>query len=192
MDTQKTEQYSCDNSLTIESCDPKGDAKYWVAALVQINTEKIVGSKLSKLGYHNYVPTQTTIRQWSDRKKKIERVVIPMVIFILINKEEENNLRKSSLIYKFISYPGERGAAIIPNEQIDNLKFMLNHADAAVNFSEVVYEIGEEIEIARGPLKGLHGELCYIEKGKPMVGVYVNLLGYSYVDVDIKDIKHRT
>lgn len=192
MDTRKTEECSCDKPLTFETSNPQEHAKYWVAVLVQINTEKKVSSKLSKLGYHNYVPTQTTIRQWSDRKKKIERIVIPMVIFVLVDKKEENNLRKSPFIYKFISYPGAREAAIIPNEQIDNLKFMLNHADATVNFSNAVYEIGEEIEIARGPLKGLHGELCHIEKGKPMVGVYVNLLGYSYVDVDIKDIKRRT
>lgn len=68
---------------------------------------------------------------------------------------------------------------------------MLHHADSAVEFSETVYEIGDEVEIVRGPLKGLYGELCYTEKGKPTVGVYVELLGYSYVNVDIKDVKRR-
>ena len=68
---------------------------------------------------------------------------------------------------------------------------MLHNADSAVEFSESVYEIGDEIEIVRGPLKGLYGELCYAEKGKPMIGVYVELLGYSYVNVDMKDIKRR-
>jgi transcription antitermination factor NusG len=68
---------------------------------------------------------------------------------------------------------------------------MLHHADAAVEFSETVYEVGEEIEIVRGPLKGFYGELCYVEKGKPKVGVYVELLGYSYVNVDMKDIQRR-
>ena len=189
MDTHKTEQYSCDGSLSVESGNAQ--AKYWVAALVKMNTEKKVSDMLSKLGYHHYLPTQTVIRQWSDRKKKIERVVIPMVIFILVDKKEENNLRKHSFVYKFISYPGQREAAIIPSEQIEKLKFMLDHADSAVEFSENVYEIGDEVEIVRGPLKGLYGELCYAEKGKPMVGIYLNLLGYSYVTVDIKDVARR-
>ena len=192
MDTRKTEECSCDKPLTFETSNPQEHAKYWVAVLVQINTEKKVSSKLSKLGYHNYVPTQTTIRQWSDRKKKIERIIIPMVIFILVDKEEEINLRKSALVYKFISYPGSREAAVIPNEQIEKLKFMLHNADSAVEFSDTIYEIGEEIEIIRGPLKGLYGELCYTEKGNPMIGVYVKLLGYSYVNIDIRDIKRRT
>ena len=179
MDTGSTENHS------------EARASYWIAALVQMNTEKTVGSKLSKLGYPNYVPTQTEIRQWSDRKKKIERVVIPMVVFVSVNKEEVSNLRKLSFIYKLISYPGKKEPAVIPDEQIEKLKFMLHHADAAVEFSETVYEVGEEIEIVRGPLKGFYGELCYVEKGKPKVGVYVELLGYSYVNVDMKDIQRR-
>ena len=146
---------------------------------------------LSKLGYHNYVPTQTVIRQWSDRKKKIERVVIPMIIFVLVDKEEEMTVRRESFVSKLISYPGQKEAAKIPNEQIENLKFMLNNADSAVEFSDKAYEIGDEVEITRGPLKGLYGELCCVEKGKPMLGIYVNLLGYSYVNVDIKDVKRR-
>lgn len=191
MDTHQTEQHSCDNSHVVMKSNSKTHTKYWVAALVQMNTEKKVSSILSNLGYHNYVPTQTEIHQWSDRRKRIERIVIPMIIFVLVDKEEENNLRKKTFIYKFISYPGQKEAAVIPHEQIEKLKFMLHNADSAVEFSESVYEIGDEIEIVRGPLKGLYGELCYAEKGKPMIGVYVELLGYSYVNVDMKDIKRR-
>ena len=191
MDTRKTEQHSCDNTPAMENSHLQTQPKYWVAALVKMNAEKKVGAMLSKLGYHNYVPTQTVIRQWSDRKKKIERVVIPMIIFVLVDKEEEMTVRRESFVSKLISYPGQKEAAKIPNEQIENLKFMLNNADSAVEFSDKAYEIGDEVEITRGPLKGLYGELCCVEKGKPMLGIYVNLLGYSYVNVDIKDVKRR-
>jgi transcription antitermination factor NusG len=191
MNTSKTEQHSCDNSFVVEKGNSNSHSKYWVAALVQMNTEKKVGSMLSNLGFHNYVPTQKEIHQWSDRRKQIERIVIPMIIFVLVDKEGEKNLRKKSFIYKFISYPGQNEAAVIPYEQIEKLKFMLHNADSVVEFSEFVYEVGDEIEIVRGPLKGLYGELCYAEKGKPMIGVYVELLGYSYVNVDIKDVKRR-
>ncbi len=68
---------------------------------------------------------------------------------------------------------------------------MLHNADSTVEFSDTVYEIDEEVEIVRGPLKGLYGELCYTEKGNPMLGAYVKLLGYSYVSVDIKDVMRR-
>ena len=191
MENGKTELQTGDTLLIDEQNNPSSNGRHWVAALVRMNTEKKVSSMLTKLGYHNYVPTQTEIRQWSDRKKKIDKILIPMVIFISVDKQDVNNLRKISSIYKFISYPRQKEPAIIPNEQIEKLKFMLHHADSAVEFSETVYEIGDEVEIVRGPLKGLYGELCYTEKGKPTVGVYVELLGYSYVNVDIKDVKRR-
>ncbi len=191
METGRTEHHPSDALPADEQSHLLPGTRYWVAALVQMNTEKKVGALLGKLGYDHYIPTQTEIRQWSDRKKKIEKVVIPMIVFISVNPEEVKRLRTLSSIHRFISYPGEREPAVIPNEQIEKLKFMLHHADSAVEFSETVYEIGEEIEIVRGPLKGLYGELCYVEKGNPKLGVYVELLGYSYVNVDMKDVKAR-
>lgn len=177
MDTCRTDQNSCQS--------------YWLAALVQMNTEKKVSMQLDKLGYYNYLPTQTEIHQWSDRRKKIDRIVIPTIVFVKVDKKQENELRMQPFIYRFISYPGQKDAARIPDEQIEQLKFMLGKADSPIEFTDCVLEIGEEIEIVRGPLKGLYGELCYMEKGKPMIGVHVKLLGYSLVNVDIKDVKRR-
>lgn len=122
-------------------------------------------------------------------KKKIERIVIPMVVFVLVDKEIEKSLITYSFIYKFISYPGQKKAAIIPNEQIEKLKFMLNYADSNVEILDSVFEVGEKVEIVRGPLNGFSGELCYFEKGKPKVGIHLELLGYACVSVNIKDIK---
>jgi len=156
-----------------------------------MNTEQKSSTKLTKLGITNYVPTQSEIHQWSDRKKKIERIVIPMVVFVLVDKEIEKQLRTYSFIYKFISYPGQKEAAIIPDEQIEKLKFMLNNAETAVEISDSIFKVGEEVEIVRGPLKGFSGELCYFEKGKPMIGVYLELLGYACVSVNKNDVKSR-
>ena len=180
---------SCEESLVNGTNDREAHPKFWIAALVQMNCEKKVASKLDKLGITNYVPTQKEIHQWSDRKKKIERIVIPMVVFVQVDKEIEKSLITYSFIYKFISYPGQKEAAIIPNEQIEKLKFMLNNADSNVEVSDSVYEVGEEVEIVRGPLKGFSGKLCYFEKGKPKVGMYIELLGYACVSVNINDIK---
>ena len=171
--------------------DREAHPKYWIAALVQMNTEQKSSTKLTKLGITNYVPTQSEVHQWSDRKKKIERIVIPMIVFVQVDKETEKTLRTYSFIYKFISYPGQKEAAIIPDEQIERLKFMLKNAETAVEVSDSIFEVGEEVEIVRGPLKGLFGELCYFEKNKPMIGVYIELLGYACVSVNKTDVKSK-
>jgi hypothetical protein len=95
-----------------------------------------------------------------------------MIAFVHIDKETEKT-KNFSFIYKFITYPGEKEVAIITGEQIEKLRFMLNNADSGVENSESVYKIGEEIENMRGPLKGLHRELCYFEQDKPMIGVHI-------------------
>lgn len=165
--------------------------RYWFAVLVKMNTEKKVSEKLNMLGIENYVPIQTEMRQWSDRKKRIERIVIPMIVFVYVDKEEVKIVRAFSSVHKFLSYPGIKEPAIIPNEQIWNLRLMLNNADSKVEISDSIYAIGEEVEIIRGPLKGLRGELCYFEKEKPMVGVHIELLGYACVNVNRNDVKSK-
>ena len=77
------------SATTVNGTDGReAHPKYWVAALVQVRSEKSVGKKLQELGIENYVPTQWEIHQWSDRKKKVEHVVIPVVVFIRVEKAQ--------------------------------------------------------------------------------------------------------
>ena len=92
MGASKDNLNSCEKSLVNGTSDREAHPKYWTAVLVQMRTEQKVSTKLNKLGITNYVPTQTEIHQWSDRKKKIERIVIPMVVFVYVDKEIEKSL----------------------------------------------------------------------------------------------------
>ena len=163
--------------------------KYWVAVLVQMNTEHKSSQKLSKLGIENFVPSQTEIHQWSDRKKKIERIVIPMVVFVKVDSDEEKKLRTYSFIYKILTYPGHKETARIPEDQILKLKFMLDKADTEVCVANSILEVGETVEVIRGPLKGFSGEVFQFEEGRPMVGIYLEVLGYVCVSLNKNDIK---
>lgn len=163
--------------------------KRWIAALVQVRSEKAVGERLDKLQIENFVPTQWEIHQWSDRKKKVERVVIPMVVFVRIDPVNEKRLRTYSFIYKLLSYPGQHTAAVIPDSQIEQLKYMLRHAESAVEMQEHPFQVGETVRIARGPLKGLEGKLCFVEANKPMVAVRIDCLGYACVNIEKSDIE---
>ena len=71
MGTIKSNLNSCGESLVNGTNDREAYPKRWVAALVQMNCEKKVASKLNKLGITNYVPIQKEVHQWSDRKKKL-------------------------------------------------------------------------------------------------------------------------
>ena len=187
----KTNVYSSESeleSIVPVTTDREAHPKRWIAALVQMCTEKKVGERLTKLGVENYVPTQTEIRQWSDRKKKVERVVIPMVVFVHIDEKTERTLRMHSFIRKILTYPGQTTAAVIPDDQIDRLKFMLRQSDSPVEMMEQHLQVGDRVHIVRGALQGLEGEL-YKNVDKSMVAIHIEALGYACVSVSVEDIE---
>ena len=189
MNTVKTSSNLHSESIVDGTTDREAHSKRWIAALVQSCTEKRVGGRLDKMNVENYIPTQTEIHQWSDRKKKVERIVIPMIVFIHTDEITERRLRMETFIRKILSYPGQWKAAVIPDSQINRLKFMLKHAESQVELMEQNLQVGGTIRIARGPLKGLEGEISQVQVGKPMIAVRIDGLGYACVSIDKSDIE---
>ena len=187
MKTQASSSDFRNGPIVTVATDREAHPKRWIAALVQMCTEKKVGERLTKLGMENYVPTQTEIRQWSDRKKKVERVVIPMVVFVHTDEKTERSLRMQSFIRKILTYPGQTAAAVIPDDQIERLKFMLRQSDSPVEMIEHL-QVGDKVHIVRGALQGLEGEL-YKNVDKSMVAIHIEALGYACVSVSVEDIE---
>ena len=62
-------------------------SKRWYVALVRMHHEKKVAERLDKMGIENFVPVQQEVHQWSDRRKVVESVLLPMmVLYTLIPK----------------------------------------------------------------------------------------------------------
>ena len=161
--------------------DREAYPKRWVAALVHTNCEKKVATKLEKLGIENYVAIQTEEHQWSDRKKKIDRIVIPMVVFVRLAKNEEDEFRRLPFIRKFITYPGAKELATpIPDEQIEQLRYLLDHSESPCYFCNYI-EIGDAVRIVKGPLKGFTGYCCGMSNSE--IAIHLALLGYATTHV---------
>ena len=94
-----------------------------------------------------------------------------------------------SFIRKILTYPGQKAAAVIPDEQIERLKFMLKQADAPVELMPENLRVGDRVRIARGALKGLEGELCKSVPEKSMVAIRIDGLGYACVSVSVGDLE---
>lgn len=55
----------------------------WYVAIVNNRSEKVTAEKLSNEGYEAYVASQEEYRLWRNgKKKKIDRVVIPSMVFL--------------------------------------------------------------------------------------------------------------
>ena len=157
--------------------------KAWVAARVQMCLEKRIAMKLTRLGYENFVPVQREIHRWSDRRKAIDRVVLPTVVFFHADEREQQALVRFSFINYLIGYPGERRAAPIPDIQMERFRKMLQCRESTVNIEPAPLTVGEEVVITGGSLRGLCGELVRVQDGQSHVIVRIGALGCASIDI---------
>lgn len=161
----------------------------WVAVYTKPNSERRAAELLAKEGLETFVPQQTVVRQWSDRKKKIQVMVIPMVIFVRINPRDIHTLRREPLVLKILSYPGTSTPAIIPDTQIENLTLMLREAEEPVTFVARKLQPSDAVRVVRGKLAGLEGTVERILDKKTKIVVSLGLLGGVEVAIDESDLE---
>ncbi|MFK2049412.1 UpxY family transcription antiterminator [Bacteroides fragilis] len=145
--------------------------KSWLAAYVRLYHEKKTRDRLTAMGIESFLPVQEEIHQWSDRRKKIERVVIPMMIFVHVDPAERAEVLTLSSVSRYMVLRGQSTPAVIPDEQMERFRFMLDYSE-------------EAIEVCSSPLAGLEGELVTID-GKSKVAVRLDMLGCAHVDMPV-------
>ena len=159
-------------------------SKRWYVALVRMHHEKKVAERLNKMGIENFVPVQQELHQWSDRRKMVESVLLPMMIFVHIDPKERKEVLSFSTVSRYMVLRGESSPAVIPDEQMARFRFMLDYSEEAVSMSTTLLARGEKVRVIKGPLTGLVGELVNVD-GKSKIAVRLNLLGCACVDMPI-------
>lgn len=165
--------------------------KYWLAAYVRLHHEKKTRDRINAMGIECFLPIQEEIHQWSDRRKKVERVVIPMILFVRVSPEERSLPLTLSSVSRYMVLRGESTPAIIPDKQMEKFKFMLDYSKDAVELSTTPLAPGELVKVIKGPLTGLEGELVMVD-GKSKVAIRLDMLGCAQVDMPAGFVKKIT
>ena len=92
-----------------------------------------------------------------------------MMIFVHVDAAERSQVLTLSAISRYMVLHGEHTPAVIPDEQMERFKFMLDYSDEAVEMCTAPLAPGELIRVVKGPLKGLEGELVEMD-GKAKSG----------------------
>ena len=158
--------------------------RQWLVAYVQSCLEKKTAERLKAMGVEYYLPIQSEIRQWSDRRKKVDRLVIPMMIFVHVTPQERPLPLTLQAISRYMVLRGESRPAVIPEEQMERFRFMLDYSEEAVEMCSERIQPGEQVKVIKGPLTGLTGELITMD-GKSKVAVRINMLGAAMVEVPV-------
>lgn len=170
----------------------------WYVAIVGNNTEKSCGDKLEKAGYEIYVPTQREMRRWKNgRRKLVERVVIPSIVFIHCTEaERKKEIVGLPYIKRFMTDRARHGntptgtsIAVVPDEQIEKLRFILYNSDHPVSIESAPLRLGDKVRVVRGRLMGLEGNVIQHREGNPDIIVQLDILGCARMSISEDDLE---
>lgn len=139
------------------SLQKKTEQKQWHVVYTRSRCEKKVSAELELNNIECYLPLQKKLRQWKDRKKWVETPIMSGYCFVCIGRNAYDKVLQTNNVVCYVTFEGK--AAIIPVQQIDALKQMLQQQDFEVKLSQENFKPGKKVEVIEGPMIGLRGEL---------------------------------
>ena len=131
--------------------------------------------------YESFLPLVTTVRQWSDRKKKVQSPLIPGYLFVKTDKKKLKNILPIYGIKNVLKYLGK--PAVIKDYEIENLKILLEDSS---KFNIIQYnnlKKGDSVIVEKGVFSGLVAE-CIKFNGKHRLIVRIEALA-NIIEVNI-------
>ncbi len=119
----------------------------WYVVYTKPKWEKKVADKFKQLGIECYCPLITQIKQWSDRKKKIEVPLFNSYVFVQVADSERNSVFQVAGVVRYLFWLGK--PAVVKNEEIEIIKTSLKSPNISdVSVSEI--QVGDKITLESG------------------------------------------
>lgn len=132
----------------------------WYVIYTKPRNEKKVTERLQQIGIVVYCPLVTQIKQWSDRKKKVQVPLFNSYLFVNVDEKDRENVFQVNGVVRYLFWLGK--PAIVRDEEIDVLRESLNHVMSGVEVTNI--KAGDSINISEGPFKGKEGLVKHIKK----------------------------
>ena len=115
--------------------------------------------RLAQNGFEVYCPMKKTLKQWSDRKKKVSEPLLPSYIFIKTTEKKRAIPLKDPSVLNYIFWLGK--PAIVRESEIDALKGIISK-DKIQEFEIRQLNIGDKIQINNGQIKSKKAVIKFI------------------------------
>ena len=148
----------------------------WFVLYTKPNFEIKVADGVNAIGINAYCPVYTQVKQYSDRKKKIQKPLLPSYVLVNLLDKDRPKVFEIRGAVRYLYWLGN--PAQVREEEIKLLKSNLKGSYDEALISKLAK--GKEYTIPSGPLKGQKGKVLDIEKNKlrlelPSMGLFVTL-----------------
>ena len=148
----------------------------WFVLYTKPNFEIKVADGINAHGINAYCPTFTQIKQYSDRKKKVQKPLLPSYVLVQLSEQDRPNVFSIPGVVRYLFWLGK--PAVVQEEEIELLRNNLKGVFDDAKISKL--SIGKEYTIPSGPFKGQTGKVLDVLKNKlrlelPSLGLFVTL-----------------
>lgn len=150
-------------------------AAKWYAVYVKSRFEKKSAWLLERDGVEVYLPLITSIKQWSDRRKKVEEPLFKSYVFVHTDLKNYFDILNVPGVVTFVHFEGK--PVDIPENQINAIREYVGQV--SVNNEEVSIDnlhLGQKVMVKYGGMKGIQGDLLEF-KGKQWIVVDFEMFG---------------
>ena len=171
--------------MTGRSCLFTGITMAWYALYTRSRHEKKVDALLTEKNVETYLPLYTQVRQWKDRKKKIEMPLFSSYLFVNFDYKYRFDILQTDGIIKIVHFNGN--PAVIPDWQIGSLKKMLDEPKSLQ--LEQYFNSGELVEVIAGPMRGMRGMVMMRKNSHRLVLSIDGIMQSVSVEIDQGNLK---
>jgi len=122
----------------------------WYVVYTKPKWEKKVAEQLKQKGIECYCPIVTQVRQWSDRKKKVEVPLFNSYVFVRLDEADRNLVFQSSGVVRYLFWLGK--PAVVRDGEIETIKKWLAMPDQ-YEISVASLQVGDRLILESGPFK---------------------------------------
>ena len=167
-------------SLSPDSCEPR-----WYAAYTRSNHEKRVAAHLGLKSVQYFLPLYDSVRQWKDRRMRLELPVFPSYVFVHVALRDRFQVLQIPGVSKLVGFNGT--PVPLAEKEIEILR---KGWGSGVTVEPYPYlAIGRIVRIRSGPFAGVSGILLRRPKSLRVI-ISIELLKRSMaMDIDWRDLE---
>lgn len=157
----------------------------WFAAYTVANHEKRVARQLADRGVPYHLPLYQSMRQWKDRKVRLDLPLFPGYVFVEISLRDQLKVLQIPSLVRLVGF-GSRPTAL-PESDVAAIRMCLQNPGRIE--PHLVIATGQHVRIVRGALAGLEGILAR-KKGISRLVLSVSLIMRAVaMEVDESDVE---
>jgi transcription antitermination factor NusG len=142
--------------------------KKWYALYTLPRWEKKIARKLDEKGFTVYCPLNVVLRQWSDRKKKVQEPLFKGYVFVQVEEQQKWEVKSIQGIMNYVYRNGKPG--VIRDEEIETIKRFLNHF-TEIQVEEYKLDVESKVRIKGGVLMNYQGTIIEVAGNRAFVRI---------------------